>query len=136
MPELKNIMEIIKNLPNTIKLIVVLVFIDVSATMAFFYLDAMYDPDIEFSDIETLVSFIFPLFYFAAMVWLIRTHVPFTKIIFYIVFALESLAFIFEIESAAFDVFTMLSFVSIVSLLGCIYIINDDVGKRWFEKQD
>ena len=111
---------------------IVLVFVDASATIAFFYFDAMYDPDIEFSDIETLVSFVFPLFYFAAMVWLIRTHVPITKIIFYIVFALELLAFIFDIESAAFDVFTMLSFVSIASLLGCIYIINDDVGKRWF----
>jgi hypothetical protein len=119
-------------LPDVIKLMIILVFIDVIATMTFFYLDTMYDPDSEFSDIENLISFIFPLFYFAGMVWLIRTHIPITKIIFYIVFALELATFIVDFESAGFDIFSILSFISIIAILGCIYIVNADVGKRWF----
>ena len=119
-------------IPDAIKLMMVLVFIDVTATMTFFYLDTLYDPDLDFSDIENLISFIFPLFYFAAMVWLIRTHVPITKIIFYIVFALELAAFIIDFESVGFDIFSILSLASIVALLGCIYIVNTDVGKKWF----
>ena len=119
--------------PETIKLMITLVFIDVIATMAFFYLDTMNDPDASFSDIENLISFVFPLFYFAGMVWLIRTHIPITKIIIYIVLALELAAFIIEFELSGFDVFSTLSLVSIIALLGCVYIIRDDVGKKWFE---
>ena len=125
-------METSAVVPVTIKLMIVLVFIDVIATMTYFYLDTMNDPDIDFSDIENIISFIFPLFYFAGMVWLIRTHIPITKIIFYIVFALELAAFIIDLESVDFDVFSFLSLVSIVALLGCIYIVNTEVGKRWF----
>lgn len=125
-------METSTAIPVAIKLMMILVFIDVAATMTFFYLDAMYDPEIEFSDVENLISFIFPLFYFAGMVWLIRTHVPITKIIVYIVFALEFAAFMIDIESVDFDIFSMLSLASIAALLGCIYIIHSDIGKSWF----
>jgi hypothetical protein len=127
-----DIMETTPAIPVAIKLMMVLVFIDVTATMTFFYLDTLYDPDLDFSDIENLISFIFPLFYFIAMVWLIRSHVAITKIIFYIVFALELAAFIIDFESVAFDIFSILSVTSIVALLGCIYIVHADVGKRWF----
>lgn len=129
-------MEILKNLPNTIKLIIVLVFVDVAATIAFFYFDALYDPDVAFSDLESIISFVFPVFYFAAMVWLIQIHAPITKIIFYLVFAVESVAFIIDLEAASFDVFSMLSLVSIVALFGCINIANSDFGKKWFEKKN
>lgn len=125
-------METSNVIPAAIKLMIVFVFIDVIATMTFFYLDAMYDPEIDFSDVENLISFIFPLFYFAGMVWLIRTHVPITKIIVYIVFALEFAAFMIDAGSVDFDVFSMLSLASIAALLGCIYIIHADVGKKWF----
>lgn len=125
-------METSAVVPVAIKSMIILVFIDVIATMTFFYLDTMNDPDIDFSDTENIISFIFPLFYFAGMVWLIRTHIPITKIIFYIVFALELAAFIIDLESVDFDIFSILSLVSIVALLGCIYIVNTEVGKRWF----
>ena len=131
-PLFGDFMEMSTTLPVAIKSMIILVFIDVAATMTFFYLDTLYDPDLDFSDLEVLISFIFPLFYLTAMIWLIRTHVPITKIIFYIVFALELAALMIDFEPAEFDVFTMLSSVSVVALIGCIYIINTEIGKKWF----
>ena len=129
-------METYKAIPVVIKLMMALVFVDAVATMAYFYLDTMSDPDMEFTDIENLISFIFPLFYFAGMVWLIRTHIPITKIIVYVVFALEFAVFIsLDFESSGFDIFSMLSLVSVIALLACIQIIHSDVGKRWFVKK-
>lgn len=125
-------METSNTIPAVIKLLMVLIFIDSAATMTFFYFDAMYDPEIELFDIENLVSFIFPLFYFAGMVWLIRARLPITKIILYVVFALEFAAFMIDIEAASFDIFSMLSLVSIAALLGSIYILHADAGKKWF----
>lgn len=127
-------MDTLKILPTTIKLMIFLVLLDVAATIAFFYFDILYDPDVTFSDIESVISFVFPVFYFIAMVWLIRTHAPITKIIFYVVFALESIAFIVDLDAASFDMFSMFSFVSIVALVGCINLMHSKTGKKWFEK--
>lgn len=129
-------METFKGLPLVIKLMIVFVFIDVIATMTFFYLDTMNDPEIDFFDIENLLSFIFPIFYFAGMVWLIKTHIPITKIIIYLVFSLEFAAFMIEVGSVEFDIYSFLSLASIFSLLGCIYIILTDVGKEWFSSKN
>lgn len=129
-------METFKAIPAVIKLMMVFVFIDVAATMTYFYLDAMEDPDVELTDIENLISFIFPLFYFAGMVWLIQTHMPITKIIIYVVFTLELVAFIsFGYEAPGFGIFSILSLVSVIALLGCIQIIHSDSGKKWFLKK-
>ena len=130
-------METTTSLPVEIKLMIALVFIDVIATLMFFYFDTLSDPDIGFFDIESLVSFIFPPIYLTCMIWLIRSHAPITKIIFYIVFALELASFMFfDFESSGFDIFSMLSLVSTLALFGCIYIIYTDVGKKWFETNE
>ena len=67
------------------------------------------------------------------MVWLIRSHASITKMIIYIVFALELAAFMIEFGEAGLDIFSILSLMSVLALFGCIYIINGDVGKKWFE---
>lgn len=128
-------METTTPLPVVIKLMIALVFIDVIATLAFFYFDIIADPDIGFFDVESLTSFVFPSIYLACMIWLIRSHAPITKIIIYIVFALELASFMtFDFELSSFDIFSMLSLVSTLALFACIYILYTDVGKRWFEK--
>ena len=129
-------METTTSVPVVIKLMITLVFIDVIATLMFFYFDTLYDPDIGFFDIESLISFIFPPIYLAGMIWLIRSHAPITKIIFYIIFALELVSFMsFNLESSGFDIFSILSLVSTLVLFGCIYIFYTDVGKKWFEEK-
>jgi hypothetical protein len=126
-------MEIIKSFPTAIKLMIILIFIDVIATLMFFYFDTLFDPDIGFFDLESLVSFIIPPIYLAGMIWLIRSHSQITKIIIYIVFALELASFmIFGLEAPGFDIFSILSLVSTLALFGCIYVLNTDVGKKWF----
>ena len=130
-------METNTALPAVIKLMIVFVCIDVVATLMFFYFDVVSDPDIGFFDIESIVSFVFPPIYLAAMIWLIRTHVPMTKIIIYIVFALELASFMtFDFGASDFDIFAMLSLLSTLALFGCIYLLYTDVGKKWFEKQN
>lgn len=122
------------SLPAVIKLMIALVFIDVIATLMFFYFDITSDPDIGFFDIESLISLIFPPIYLACMIWFIHTHVPITKIIIYIVFALELASFMtFDFESSVFDIFSILSLASTLALFGCICIFYTDVGKKWFE---
>ena len=127
-------MEITSSVPVVIKLMIALVFIDVVAMLMFFYFDILSDPDTSFFYIESLVSIIFPPIYFAGMVWLIRSHMPMTKIILYIVFALELASFMtFDFELSGLDIFSILSLVSIFALFGCISLIHTDVGKKWFE---
>lgn len=120
--------------PAAIKLMIVLVIIDVIAVLMFSYFDIVSDPDINFLDIDSLITLIFPPFYLAGMVWLIRIHAPITKIVFFIVFALELISFmVINFETSGFDVYSILSLISTLSLFGCIYIMYTDVGKKWFE---
>ena len=126
-------METTTSLPVVIKLMITFVFIDVIATMMFFYFDIKSDPELGFFDIESIVSFIFPPIYLACMIWLIRTHAAITRIIIFIVFALELASFMtFDFESSVFDIFSIFSLVSTMALFGCIYILYTDVGKKWF----
>lgn len=127
-------MDTLKSLPVVIKLMIALVFIDAIATLMFFYFDISSDPDAGFYDIESLISLIFPPIYLVAMIWLIRTHAAVTRIIIFIVFALELASFMtFGFESYGFDIFSMLSLASTLALFGCIYVFYTDVGKEWFE---
>lgn len=126
-------MEKMSSLPSAIKLMINLVLIDVIAMLMFFYFDISSDPEVGFFDLESLVSLIFPPIYFAGMVWLIRSHAPITKMIIYIVFALELAAFMIEFGVDGLDIFSILSLMSVLALFGCIYIINGDTGKKWFE---
>lgn len=126
-------MENATSIPVVIKLMIVLVFIDVTAMMLLNYLDTISDPDIDFFTFENFISFIFPLVYLAGMVWFIMRRASITKIIIFIVFALELAAFLsIDFEFSGFDFFAGLSLVSVMTLLGCIYIIHTDTGKRWF----
>ena len=40
-----------------------------------------------------------------------------------------------EEEAPGFDIFSILSLVSVLALLGCVQIIHSDTGKKWFLKK-
>ena len=126
-------MEATTSVPGAIKLMMTLVFIDVTAMILYNYLDTLNDPDIDFLSFDNLITFLFPLAYLAGMIWCIKSHASFTKIIFYIVLAVEVAAFSFiDFESTGFDLYFILSLISIVALLGCIYLVHTEAGKAWF----
>ena len=120
-------------IPAAIKFMIILVVVDVIAMMLFNYLDAMSDPDIDFYSFENLTAFLFPLVYLGGMIWFIRIHAPMTKIILYVVLAVEITAFIaIDFGLHGLDSLSVLSMISISAILGCIYIAHSSVGKNWF----